>query len=284
MQIVVLSDDRMPLRPDAIGGLSRSLWDLADGLAARGHAVTLVAARGSVFPRGQLITWGAGAMAIEADAWLDGSHAHLLSQARPDLPVLNRIGDLECAWKPPNVVVATEYMRGYFPNARIIKTGVKDEGVFNPTPGNHLLFMGGTIGRKGPEIARTVARTAGFELRAYGEGLAPLRGKEKWEVLSSALALLHPSLSDAAPRLPLEAATVGTPTVCLDITGAAEHVQHCVSGFICEDPVEMVEAVRDAALLDRRAIREWVLEEHAFDRMIDAYEAALASVADGERW
>lgn len=278
MEIVVLSDERYPTKPDSIGGLSRSLYDLAEGLASRGHEVTLVGAEGSEFPN--LVIWGNPIP--DADVYLDGSHAHLLSTKREN--VLNRIGDLECAWKPPNVVVATEYMRGYFPNARIIKTGVKDEGVFNPTPGNHLLFMGGTIGRKGPEIARTVARTAGFELRAYGEGLAPLRGKEKWEVLSSALALLHPSLADAAPRLPLEAATVGTPTVCLDITGAAEHVAHCVSGFICEDPVEMVEAVRDIVLLDRNAVREWVLAEHSFEQMIDNYEAALEAVCLGERW
>lgn len=287
MRLVVLSDDRLPSRPDATGGLSRSLWDLADGLAARGHTVTLVAAPGSVFPRGRLITWGAPAATVEADAWLDGSHAHRLSQARPDLPVLNRIGDLECRWQPPNAVVASEFMQARYPAARLIRTGVRDEAPDGlPAPDGYLAYLSGEVAHKGPETARVVAQMARQPLRAYGERSeqGTVSGADKWHVLAGARALLHPSTIDAAPRLPLEAALVGTPTVCLDGDGAQAHVAHARTGFVCKDAGEMVEAVRDAALLDRRAIREWVLEEHAFDRMIDAYEAALASVADGERW
>ena len=77
---------------------------------------------------------------------------------------------------------------------------------------------------------------------------------------------------------------MGTPTICLDADGTQEHVAHCVSGFVCEDAGEMVEAVRDARLLGRAAIRAWALEEHSLDRMLNEYEAALARVAEGDRW
>ena len=164
----------MPSRPDSTGGLSRSLWDLADGLAARGHTVTLVDAPGSVFPRGRLITWGAPAATVEADAWLDGSHAHALSANRPDLPVINRIGDRECAWQPPNMTAETRYMQAHYPAARIIPLGMRDEAAehFRATPGAYLAFLALNVAHKGLETARQVAARAGIPLREHGSGTA----------------------------------------------------------------------------------------------------------------
>lgn len=285
MRIVVLSDERMPSSVASTGGLSRSLWDLADGLAARGHTVTLVAAPGSAFERGTLLRWGAPLP--DADVVLDGSHAHALSAGQPDAPIVNRIGDLECAWQPPNAVVASAFMQARYPAARILRTGVRDEAPARlPAADGTLVYMSGAVAHKGPGTAREVAAQAGMLLSEYGAGTlyGPVRGAEKWRALAGARALLHPSTLDAAPRLPLEAATVGTPTICLDGDGAQAHVAHCVSGFVCADAAEMVEAARDAGLLDRDRVRAWVLEEHAFEAMIDAYEAALARVAEGERW
>lgn len=286
MRLVVLSDERMPAGPDSDGGMARSVWDLADGLAARGHDVTLVGAPGSVFERGTLLLRGAAIP--PADAILDGTHAHALSANRPDLPVINRIGDRECAWQPPNMTTETRYMQAHYPAARIIPLGMRDEAAehFRATPGAYLAFLALNVAHKGLETARQVAARAGIPLREHGSGTAGgvVHGEEKWAFLAGALAVLYPSAIDSSPRVPLEAALLGTPTICLDVDGTQEHVAHCVSGFVCEDAGEMVEAVRDARLLGRAAIRAWALEEHSLDRMLNEYEAALARVAEGDRW
>lgn len=286
MRLVVLSDELMPAGPDGDGGMARSVWDLADGLAARGHAVTLVGAPGSAFERGELLLHGAPLP--EADAYLDGTHAHALSSHQPELPVLNRIGDRECAWQPPNMITATRYMQAHYPAARVIPLGVRDDAPehFRATPGSYLAFLALNVAHKGLMTAREVASLTRLPLVERGERTAGgvVRGADKWAHLAGALAVLYPSQIDSSPRVPLEAALMGTPTICLDGDGAQEHVAHCVSGFVCCDPGEMIEAVRDVALLDRRAVRQWALDEHPFAGMVDAYEAALVSVAEGTRW
>src|SRR5690606_12600279 len=129
----------MPAGPDSPGGLSRSAWELAVGLAGLGHAVTLIAAPGSVpIPGGALLRWGAPLP--DADAYLDYTHAHNLSFHKPDAPVVNCIGDLECGYTPPNAVVATGFMQRRYPTARRIRTGVATAPVFSGVPGTYLLF------------------------------------------------------------------------------------------------------------------------------------------------
>lgn len=275
----------MPAGPDSPGGLSRSAWELAVGLAGLGHAVSLIAAPGSVpIPGGALLRWGAPLP--DADAYLDCTHAHNLSFHKPDAPVVNRMGDLECGYTPPNAVVATGYMQRRYPTARRIRTGIARAPVFSGVPGTYLLFMALNAPHKGLEAARAVARAAGYELREYGERTrgGVLTGMAKWDALAGAYALLYPSWQDAGPRTPIEAALTGTPTLCLDNSGAADHVQHCVSGFVCADEAEMVDALADVPLLNRDAAAAWARDTHDYPRMMDGYEAALASVAQGERW
>lgn len=46
----------------------------------------------------------------------------------------------------------------------------------------------------------------------------------------------------------------------------------------------MVDALADVPLLNRDAAAAWARDTHDYPRMMDGYEAALASVAQGERW
>lgn len=287
MRLAVLSDERAHTGPTATGGLGRSLYEIASGLVRRGHEVTLYATPGSRFDRGTLQTGGFVAReACDYDAVLDGTHGHRLAAHRPDWPVVHRLGDREYHGHAPNAVVATNYMRRRFENARIVPTGIQERPVLGGERASHLLFMALNVPHKGGDMAQAVGALAGRDVVFYGPGWpnGTVQGAAWQAQMETADALLYPSTIDAAPRTPLEAAMMGTPTLCLDRDGAQEHVAHCVSGFVCADAAEMADAVPDVALLDRRAMRAWALATHGYARMIDGYEAALYAVADGERW
>lgn len=273
MKIVIISSARAHVSAETASGLGRSLHDLAAGLKARGHDVH--------------VTTDEDESVLAGDVYLDGSHAHKLSVQLPGLPVLNRIGDRECTYMPPNAVVASDYMARRYSRGRVIPTGIDVRSIpVSRTAGAHVAWMGLDVPHKGLHTARQAASGADVELRAAGEGtiLGVLAGEEKWRFLGAAAGLLHPSMIDAAPRTPLEAAACGTPTICLDGDGAAEHVEHCTSGFVCSDIDDMADAIADLELLDRWKVRAWVAETHPLDKMLDRYEAALTAIADGERW
>lgn len=287
MRLAVLSDERARTGATATGGLGRSMYAIAAGLAQRGHDVTLYAVPGSHFEWGTVKVGGFVARETPGyDAVLDGTHRHLLAAHRPEWPVVHRLGDREYRGHAPNAVVASRYMRRYFPQARIVPTGITERPLLDCERESHLLFMALNVPHKGGATAADVGETVGREVLFYGPGWpnGPVLGTSWQLALQSADALLYPSTIDAAPRTPLEAAMMGTPTLCLDLDGAQEHVEHCVSGFVCADAAEMADAVPDVALLDRQAMRAWVLDTHGYARMIDGYEAALHAVADGERW
>lgn len=293
IKIAVLSDTRLATLPDGSHGLGRSAHEIATGLAERGCAVTLYASPESKFDCGPLFThgdengrarWLADARESGYDAILDTTHFHLLSRLRPDWPIVNRICDLECTYQPPNAVVNSQYMRGRHPEARAIHTGINAAVIpFTERPHDppYLAFGGNPHEtRRGYEAAVRVAKAAGLPLKAATD----LTGPDKWEWLGGAVALLYPSTRSAAPRLPLEAAAAGVPTICLAGDGCQQHVQDGVSGYVCDDEADMVAAVSDLAMLNRRAVRSWVEANHGYGRMVAGYMELLAAVADGERW
>lgn len=293
MKIAVLSDTRLPTLPDGSHGLGRSAYEIATGLAELGHAVDLFAGPDSQFDCGHLFThgdengrahWLAGSKSPGYDAILDTSHFHLLSRLRPDWPIVNRICDRECAWQPPNAVVNSQYMQRCYPAARKVNTGVNAALIpfwERPVEPHYLVFGGNPYdAQRGYETAYRVAELAGLTLKVA----TGLTGQEKWNWLGQALGLLYPSTHRAAPRLPLEAAACGVPTLCLDGDGCQQHVRHGTTGFVCADENEMVLEVHSLFTPDRRMIRSWVEAWHGFGRMIDCYEELLTAVATGERW
>ena len=298
MKIAVLSNVRTPTLPDSPWGLGNSLHAIATGLARRGHTVTLFAGHGSEFEAGRLVTHSQEQYRLRAnafDALLDGSHAHTLSIEQPEWPVVNRVGDSECEWTPPRVVVATQFMAQRYPGCRVVPAGVDVNAIpFDEKGGGYLAFMGVLHPLKGPQRAARVADMVQRELRlagpaaggmsAEGEHLGVLEGQARWRFLGGAYALLAPSVHDAAPRTPLEAAACGTPTLCLDGDGTQEHVEHCVSGFVCADEDDMADALYDVPRLPRARVREWAAATHGLEQMIDGYEKALADAAAGVAW
>lgn len=296
MNIAVLSCSRLPSKVEVSGGLGKSAYDVAFGLRKRGHKVTLYGATGSQFDCGSLVTVAheadliARAAVGKHDVWFDYSHSHKLV----DLPVLNVIGDSETQHQPQNAVVASKYMQNRHPSAKIVHTGIDTENIpFTAANDGYLAFMARMNFQKGWDRALDVADDAdkdivfigpfghGFGLRNYRGALS---GADKWSALGSALGLLAPYVYDASPRVPLEAAACGVPTLCLSGDGTQEHVKHGVSGFVCSDLADMASMVPELDGLDRAAVREWVCERHSIGSMITKYERLLMDVINGRRW
>lgn len=313
MKVAVLSDCRVPTAASGGHGLGRLAVDLARGLSKRGHEVWLHAGAGSASPqelgvdavvydederaRAQRFTFG-------ADAYLDLSHAHDLSLLHPTRPVVNWIVDLECAYTPPNAVVGNTWQQRQFPKARIVPLGIDVEAIPFWHGGDHTLdnlrghddylaYAAKIHPLKGYDIALKIHGAQPVPVRFVGERFVDtplpfwrevMHGAAFYDFIGRAYGLLSPCRKDAGGRVNLEAAALGTPVLCLDGTGTMCHVEHGVSGFICRDADEMIDAVQDLRLIDRAAAREWVRETHDLRHMIDGVEAALQAAADGERW
>jgi len=294
MNIGVLSCSRLPSKADVSGGLGKSAYDVAIGLHNIGHDVTLYGAGGSRFGSLVIVKDEADLVAKasvgEHDVWFDYSHSHMLK----DLPVLNVIGDSETQHQPQNAVVASEYMRKRHPSARIVHTGIDTDNIpFTADAADYLSFMARMNFQKGWDRALDIADYAGKDIvfigpGGYGFGLknyrGALSGDAKWQALGLSYGLLAPYIQDASPRVPLEAAACGVPTLCLSSDGTQEHVKSGVSGFVCENLDEMVSMVSELDRLDRAKVRQWVCERHNMKDMIDEYERLLLDVMNGRRW
>lgn len=307
MKLAILSDCRMPTLPHGSHGLGRMSWDIAAGLAKRGHEVALHAGPDSAwggdagFPT-LITTQGETVRAAHIrddniDAWLDLSHLHDLSRLRPELPVVNWLADTECDWQPPRAVVGNTWQQGQFPKARIVPLGIDVERiplVTGKAEPRYLAYCAKIHPAKGFDIALQVGTQSGLPVRFAGEkfvdvALPNYRGVidsdgELHHFIGSARGLLSPSRLDAGGRVNLEAAACGTPVLCLDGTGTMCHVEHGLSGFVCRDADEMADAVLDLGLLDPRKMRDWARETHDLSVMIDGVEKLLQAAADGEVW
>lgn len=290
LRIAVLSDARMPTRADGTHGLGRSAYDIAAALVDLGHDVTLYAGADSVFPFGDVhcgedeiaIANALARAGVDAyDAFLDTGHYHQLSKLRPHWPIVNRMADMECYYQPPNAAVNSAFMLKVYPKAKRVNTGVDVDSIpFFPDQGDYLLFMGGDDPQKGKHIARMIANHIHMPFR----DVFNLEGDDKWEAMGRAYALLYPSERRAAPRLPLEAAATGTPTLCLNKDGTTSHVYDGVTGFVCSDFAQMAERVNDIATLDRGKVRAMIAENHSLEQMAQAYAGLLQAVASGVTW
>lgn len=310
MKIAVLSDTRVPTLPTGGHGLGRMAWDIAAGLAKRGHEVTLFGGHGTQIPDGYsfLVVNHHDNEASRAadfsmrgfDAALDLSHGHDVSRLRPDFLVVNWIADTECDWQPPRAIVGNEWQQRQYPKARIVPLGVDVDSIpFRAEAERialewaYLAYAAKIHPLKGVDFALMVHERQRVPVRFVGEAfmniklpnwVKSLEGTEFYAFLGGALGLLSPCRMDAGGRVNLEAAACGTPVLCLDRTGTRCHVEHGVSGYLCKDANELVEAVQDLALLERTKAREWVRETHDLRLMIDGAEAALQAAADGECW
>jgi len=300
VNIGLLSCSRLPTKREVSGGLGKSAYDIAAGLAQRGHDLTLYGATGSVFEHGELVTVRDEMELIDRAAagahevYFDYSHSHGLSEIHDGLKVVNCIGDRETRYTPKNAVVASHYMQRLYSTAKVIYTGIDVSMIpYHPEHDGYLVFMARMNFQKGWDKAVHVSALTGLQVHfigpgGYGYGLdnyhGALHGMDKWDLLGGALAMLAPYEGDASPRTPLEAAACGVPTICLEGDGTSEHVIGGLTGYICEDARDMAEHVKPVKKLERQKIREWVEGNHSLTGSVELHERLLQQVAAGMEW
>ena len=72
----------------------------------------------------------------------------------------------------------------------------------------------------------------------------------------------------------IEAMACGTPVVALNAGSVPEVVEDGVTGFICEHPSELADAIRKVGRIDPAACRRRVVEHFDVSAMSEGYAAA----------
>jgi hypothetical protein len=103
---------------------------------------------------------------------------------------------------------------------------------------------------------------------------------ERVELLSQAACLLAP-LTGMWPfcSAMVEALACGTPVVALRRGAASEIVEHGLTGWLCDHPSDLADAVARIGRLDPRDCRRQALDRFDLPRMADALETIYQSVA-----
>lgn len=150
--------------------------------------------------------------------------------------------------------------------------------------GRYLLYVGRLIDRKGLAIIREIMERTDLPLIAAGAGDTSLlpSGTEyvgvvgperRAQLMGGAVALLAPTrYLGPFEGVVVEAAMTGTPAITTDFGAFTETVEDGVTGFRCHTLAEFCQAVTDAPLLDRTAIRERAVRLYSLDAAAVAYD------------
>ena len=213
----------------------------------------------------------------------------------PEIPLV-AISESQRRWRPNNNWVAT------------VHHGLPlEDAPFSPEPGSYLAFVGRVAPEKGVDAAVELARSTGMHLRiaakvhetdeeelfhrhvqpAVESGDATFEGElatgPRDELLAGALAtVMLGAWPEPFGLVAIESMATGTPVIARRAGALPEIVRHGENGFLVDDLHEAQLAVREAAGLDRRRIREDAVERFGVDRMVDEYEAVYRSLAGVE--
>lgn len=166
--------------------------------------------------------------------------------------------------------------------------------------GEHLAFLGRISPEKGPELAIEVARRSGRSLQLaakvdpmdveyHQQVIEPLLGPEaafigeidetaKPGFLAAAAATLFPSdWPEPFGLVMIESLAAGTPVIALRRGSVPEIIEHGISGFICEDVDEMIDAVGRLGQIDPDRCRKRAARFSA-DAMCSSYESVYEAL------
>ena len=169
-------------------------------------------------------------------------------------------------------------------------------------PGDHCAFLGRMTDQKRPDRAISIARRAGVELLLGGDRdlgnptyfdrevrprlsgaaryVGPVAEPDKQRFLGSARALLFPiDWPEPFGLVMIEAMACGTPVVAWRRGSAEDVIDDGVTGFVVDDERDAALALREAAGLDRRRVRERFEERFTSERMAADHEALYRRLA-----
>ncbi|MFL5725781.1 MAG: glycosyltransferase family 4 protein [Chloroflexota bacterium] len=127
------------------------------------------------------------------------------------------------------------------------------------------------------EVFLPALNAAGSSVEFLGE----LSGAERDELLAESYAALMPgSWPEPFGLVAIEALACGTPILARRAGALPELIRDGVDGFFGDDATEIAFHVPEVESLDRRAIRDSVVERFSAKRMADRYEALYRRVLD----
>jgi glycosyltransferase involved in cell wall biosynthesis len=166
----------------------------------------------------------------------------------------------------------------------------------------YLAFLGRMSPEKGAHLAIEIAQRSGWHLKMAGkidavdleyfenqvrphidgiqiEFLGEANHQQKSILMGGAVATLFPiTWKEPFGLVMIESMVTGTPVIAMSLGSAPEVIAHGVSGFLCQNVDECIDAIAPAAKLDRRTCRDHVLVNFTAKRMADGYEAAYQKV------
>lgn len=192
--------------------------------------------------------------------------------------------------------------------ARVIHHGL-DPCAFSTGGGSggYVLFLGRMSADKGVHLAAQVARVANrrlliaaklqdpLEQQYFHEEVEPLLNDDvihlgevdatmKKDLLEGAEALINPiQWPEPFGLVMIEALASGTPVIAFPEGAAPEIIDHGVTGFLCEDQSEMVQALRLIEQVDRTECRRSFEERFAAKRMVEDYVRLYREVTSARR-
>lgn len=210
------------------------------------------------------------------------------------------------------LVAISASQRRWFPDNNWVGTvhhGLHlDAAPFGEKAGEYLAFVGRITREKGIADAIELARMTGMTLRAAAkvhevdehelfdslvapaieEGIVEFEGElapgPRDELLAGALAtVMLGAWPEPFGLVAIESMASGTPVIARRAGALPEIIDHGTTGFLVDDLSEAQLAVKEAAELDRRHIRDSAVERFSVDRMVDEYEAVYRQLARGER-
>lgn len=173
-------------------------------------------------------------------------------------------------------------------------------------PTQDLLFFGRIHPDKGTATAIRVAKAAGrrlhiagivqdqayfeAEVRPWIDGTTivfsgPLGGEDRLRALGSAAALLH--LIDFEEPFGLsvvEALACGTPVIAFRRGSMQDIVRHGETGFVVDTVEQVVAAVAQLGMIDRRACRDDIERRFSVDRMAARYHDVYRAILSARRF
>jgi glycosyltransferase involved in cell wall biosynthesis len=171
----------------------------------------------------------------------------------------------------------------------------------------YLAFLGRIAPEKGPDRAIRIARAAGLPLKMAAkidradqeyfdtqikpmlagggvELIGEIGDSQKAEFLSGAVGLLMPiDWPEPFGLVMIEAMACGTPVIAFNRGSVPEIIEDGLSGFIVEDEMSAVAAVRRLASLPRSIVRARFEARFTARRMAADYVACFRALGAGER-
>ena len=191
--------------------------------------------------------------------------------------------------------------------ADVIHHGVDlDEWPVGTGDGRYALFLGRMNPDKGVDHAARTARAAGVPLKIaakmsepaeydyFDAAVRPLLGgdvefvgevgrAEKLQLLGEAVCLLNPiDWPEPFGMVMIEALSSGTPVVATKVGSAPEIVDDGVTGYLVDSRLELIEALKEVASLDREVCRKAAEDRFSAELMVDRHESVYEQLIAGE--